>query len=59
MAERESTRWEREIESRGWGKRVGNGRGSGSGRVREREKYESVCERERVGGDRRGERERE
>ena len=46
---RESTSWEREIKSRGWGReRVGDGRWSGRGRVRERRMGVHVCERESV-----------
>ena len=52
---RESTGWEREIKSRGWGReRVGDGRRSGRGRVRERRMGVHVCERERVGNGRGG-----
>ena len=52
---RESTSWEREIESRGWGReRVGGGRWSERGRVRERRMGVHVCERDRVGNGRGG-----
>ena len=52
---RESTGWEREIKSRGWGReRVGVGGQSGRGRVRERRMGVHVCERERVWNGRGG-----